>query len=109
MHPRNLLLCATVLLSAACSTSTTAPQAATASITGTASYRERMMLPPEASLEVILEDVTFANAPADEIAHTTVPTAKAPPYAFKLDYDPARINSDHRYNVRARIMAGGKL
>jgi hypothetical protein len=56
MHTRNLLLCATALLLAACSTRTTEP--ASASITGTASYRERMMLPPGASLEVTLEDVS---------------------------------------------------
>jgi uncharacterized lipoprotein YbaY len=107
MHPRTLLLCLTALLCASCSTSTTEP--ASASITGTASYRERMMLPPDARLEVILEDVTLANAPADEIAHTAVETSRAPPYPFRLDYDPARINSNHRYNVRARIMADGKL
>ena len=35
--------------------------------------------------------------------------SKAPPYSFTLAYDPARINSNHRYNVRARIMADGKL
>jgi uncharacterized lipoprotein YbaY/heat shock protein HslJ len=107
MNSRILLLCATALLSAACSTSTTEP--ASASITGTASYRERMMLPPGSTLEVTLEDVSRADAPADVIALAEAEASKAPPYSFTLTYDPARINSNHRYNVRARIMADGKL
>jgi len=107
MHTRSLLLCATALLLAACSTRTTEP--ASASITGTASYRERMMLPPGASLEVTLEDVSGADAPADVIGRAQVDAVKAPPYSFSLAYDPARINANHRYNVRARIMADGKL
>lgn len=82
---------------------------ASASITGTASYRERMMLPPGATLEVVLEDVSLADAPADEISRIEVQSAKAPPYSFTLPYDPARINPTHRYNVRARIMADGRL
>jgi putative lipoprotein len=107
MHSRTLLLCAAALFGAACSTSTTTP--ATASITGTASYRERMTLPPGASLEVTLEDVSQADAPADVIGRADVPTTNGPPYSFALAYDPARINASHRYNVRARIMADGKL
>jgi uncharacterized lipoprotein YbaY len=107
MNSRTLLLCAIALLSAACSTSTTEP--ASASITGTASYRERMMLPPGSILEVTLEDVSRADAPADVIARAEVEASKAPPYFFTLEYDPARINSNHRYNVRARIMADGTL
>jgi uncharacterized lipoprotein YbaY/heat shock protein HslJ len=107
MHTRTLLLVAAALLGA-CST----PQIetpASASITGTASYRERMMLPPGAKLEVTLEDVSRADAPADVIGRAEVEAAKAPPYAFSLPYDPARINASHRYSVRARITADGKL
>ena len=107
MHSRLLLLCATALLSA-CSTRTTFSPAS-ATITGTASYRERMMLPPDATLEVTLEDVSRADAPADVIARSEVQSSKAPPYSFTLAYDPARINPSHRYNVRARIMADDKL
>jgi putative lipoprotein len=108
MHLRNLLLCATALLCASCSTSTP-EKPASASITGTASYRERMMLPSGASLEVTLEDVSRADAPADVISRVEVPTPKAPPFAFNLTYDPARINANHRYSVRARIMVNGQL
>ena len=107
MHSRFMLLCAAALLGACSTSETQAP--ASASITGTASYRERMMLPPGATLEVILEDVSRADAPAVEIARTEVQSAKAPPYSFTLAYNPSTINASHRYNVRARIMADGKL
>jgi copper homeostasis protein (lipoprotein) len=43
------------------------------------------------------------------ISQVDVPTATAPPFSFTLPYDPARINADHRYSVRARIMADDKL
>jgi uncharacterized lipoprotein YbaY/heat shock protein HslJ len=107
MNTRISLICASALLGACSMSGTQTP--ASASITGTASYRERMMLPPSATLEVVLEDVSVADAPADEIARIEVQSAKAPPYSFTLAYDPARINATHRYNVRARIMADGKL
>ena len=82
---------------------------ASAAITGTASYRERMMLPPGGSLEVTLEDVSRADAPADVITRAEVPTSKAPPYSFTLTYDPARIIPNHHYTVRARITVDGEL
>jgi uncharacterized lipoprotein YbaY/heat shock protein HslJ len=91
----------------ACTTST--PDPATASITGTATYRERMMLPPGAVLEVLLEDVSRADAPAEVIARTESKATTAPPYAFTLNYDPARIVAGNRYNVRARIVVSGIL
>ena len=106
MHSRLLLLCATALLGACSAHTVQSPQG---EISGTASYRERMMLPPGATLQVTLEDVSSSDAPADAIARAEVEASKAPPYSFTLAYDPARINSNHRYNVRARIMADDKL
>jgi len=106
MNPRIVLLCATALL-AACSTRET-QNPASASITGTASYRERMMVPPGTMLEVTLEDVSRADAPADVIGRAETPAIQGPPYSFSVDYDPARIVADHRYNVRARLVVDGK-
>lgn len=106
MHSRLTLLCVTALLGACSARDVQSPRS---EITGTASFRERMMLPPGSTLEVTLEDVSGADAPADVIARAEVEASKAPPYSFTLAYDPARINSNHRYNVRARIMADDKL
>lgn len=114
MRSTILLLCAAATLGA-CSTSEppdagsptgTAPRA---KITGTATYRERMMLPPGAVLEVTLEDVSRADAPADVIARNQVELNSAPPYQFELPFDPGRVSNNHRYNLRARITAGGDL
>ena len=117
MHPKLLMRCASLLaislMTACSSTKTGSPGAemrsAKAMITGTASYRERMMLPPGAVLEVTLEDVSRADAPADIIALSEVQATKAPPYPFTITYDPARIDPTHRYNVRARITADDRL
>ena len=106
MHTRIMLLCATALLGG-CPKSESPPEQV--EITGTASYRERMMPPPGAVLEVVFEDVSRADAPAEELMRTMQPLTTAPPYPISLWFDPSRIVANHRYNVRARITAGGDL
>jgi putative lipoprotein len=86
-----------------------ASMATAQSITGTATFRERMALPPGAILEVTLEDVSRAGAPAESVASTRITSPGNPPIGFALAYDPARIRADHRYSVRARIVLNGKL
>jgi uncharacterized lipoprotein YbaY len=78
-------------------------------ITGTAMYRERIALPPDAVLEATLEDVTRADAKADTIAQARIPSPGNPPIAFSITYDPAKIASDRRYVVRAKILVKEKL
>ena len=72
-------------------------------ITGTASYRERIALPPDAVFEVTLEEVSRADAPAEIIGRARLEPAGQPPFRFTLRYDPARIEANHSYTVRARI------
>jgi putative lipoprotein len=73
-------------------------------LTGTVTYRERIALPPNARVEVRLEDVSQADAPADEIAAQTVAAnGKQVPIPFALRYSPQSIDSSHRYAVRASI------
>jgi putative lipoprotein len=79
------------------------------SIEGSATYRERMALPPGAVLEAVLEDVSRADAPAEVIARARVQSPGNPPIAFTIAYDPAKIQSKHRYVVRARILVDQKL
>jgi putative lipoprotein len=78
-------------------------------VTGTASYRERIALPPDAILEVSLEDVSRADAPADVVGRATVDPAGQVPISFSIPFDPARIDPGHRYGVRARVTSQGKL
>ncbi len=106
MNCRLILLCATAIL-VACTPAATEP--AIVEIRGTASYHERMLLPPGSTLEVTLEDVSRADAPAEVIARTEMPVSAAPPFRFTLAFDPARIVADHRYHVRARVSAADKV
>ncbi len=81
----------------------------TNSVTGTATYRERIALPPDAVFEATLEDVSRAGAPADIIGHTRLEKPGQPPFKFSIQYDPARIVESRTYSVRARVTAGGNL
>jgi len=62
MHSRILLLCASAMLGACSASEPPAPATQTTEIKGTASYRERMMPPPGAALEIVFEDVSRADA-----------------------------------------------
>ena len=75
-----------------------------AEVTGTAAYRERILLPPGHVLTVRLEDVSLADAPSRTLAEQVTPLeGRGPPYAFNLAYDPAEIRANHSYAVRAEI------
>lgn len=78
-------------------------------ITGTASYREHMALPPGAVFEAVLEDVSLADAPAVELGRATLADPGAPPFQFEIDYDPDRIRAEGTYSVRAQVSVGRKL
>src|SRR5262245_36069262 len=79
------------------------------SIQGSATYRERTALPSAAVFEALLEDVPRADASAETIARTRVPSPRNPPIAFTIAYDLTKIQSNHRYAVRARILLDEKL
>ncbi|HSB24795.1 MAG TPA: META domain-containing protein [Burkholderiaceae bacterium] len=80
----------------------------TTTISGTATYRERIALPADAVFEATLEDVSRADAPAVVVASTRV-NAPAVPIAFAIAVDPARIDRSRRYAVRGRITLNGQL
>ncbi len=85
------------------------PAAGASAIEGTAAYRERMALPPDAEFEALLQDVSRADAPALEIGRATIPNAPNPPIAFTIPFDPAKIDASHSYSVRAVIRSEGRL
>jgi putative lipoprotein len=78
-------------------------------ISGNIWYRERMMLPPNAEIDVILEDASRMDVAATVIAETSFKAEGAPPYAYSLQYDPAKIQPNMRYGMRVRIEANGQL
>ena len=78
-------------------------------INGTATYRERMALPPSAVFEATLEDVSRADATADVLGRARIESPGNPPFHFSINYDPVQIIASHTYVVRARVTDGGKL
>ena len=74
-----------------------------AKITGEAFYRERIAVPPETQLEVVLEDVSLADAPSEVIGKTIMENVGQPPYTFEIPYQPDKIKPSHSYSVRARL------
>lgn len=81
---------------------------AAGAITGVASYRERIALPPGTVFEAVLEDVTLADAPATVLGKTVVENPM-PPIRFTIPFDRAKISPARRYSVRARILVDGQL
>ena len=93
------------LLVAGCTALKPAPSA---TVSGTATYRERIALPPDAVFEATLEEVALADAPAVVVASVRVPSPRVP-IAFSIAYDPTRIDARQRYVVRGRIVLNGQL
>ena len=79
-------------------------------VTGSVSYRERMALPQDATIEVWITDVSDSAAPGPMLAETTIePEGRQVPIPFELRYDPAGVNADHTYAVKAALRSGGQI
>ena len=96
----------TAILAAAIFAPTLLPciaMADSATISGSAGYRERIALLPGAVLEVSLQDVSRAD-----IASTVLSSQRfamtAVPQAFSLSYDPKLIDERFSYSVSAEIL-----
>jgi copper homeostasis protein (lipoprotein) len=108
MHPAFLhRLIAPFLLMIAGVAATGAAGAAT--VEGTATYRERMLLPPNAVFEAVVVDISRADAAADVLGRAVREPAGNPPFRFSIAVDPARVKPGGRYAVRATVRAGEQL
>ena len=88
---------------------TALPVAGAAQVKGTATYRERIALTPDAVFEAMLEDVSKADAPAMVVGSVRIDKPGQVPIRFEIPFDPARIDQSRSYSVRARIMVGQQL
>lgn len=89
-------------------TETTTTEATT--LSGSLSYRERMALPEEGVIIVQLLDVSLADAPAEILAEKHLTPEGQVPVDFRLAYDPAEVQTNHRYALRGEIRdAQGEL
>ena len=99
-----MTLMATVL--AACASTPSNPPG---SVEGEVFYLQRMALPPTATLQVTLQDVSLADAPAQTLASQSGPIKGQVPLPFHLTYDQKQVKPGHTYSVSARIEVEGKL
>lgn len=72
-------------------------------ITGTATYRERVKMPPGASLRVQLIDNQLADTPKAVLSEITMKDVAGPPYRFTLPYDPAKLRDGGVYGLSAAL------
>jgi putative lipoprotein len=83
--------------------------AAAETVTGTVTWRERMMLSPGAVLEVVVEDISRADAPSIALARFALTPIGAPPLTFELDVDAAAVDPRATLTVRASVRHEGQL
>jgi putative lipoprotein len=77
-------------------------------VTGTVTYRERMALPPDAAIDVRLEDTSVQDAPAKLIGESIFAAeGKQVPFPFQVSFNTADINPAHTYQLRANITVNG--
>jgi uncharacterized lipoprotein YbaY/heat shock protein HslJ len=108
--PRRLLAALVVLATAGIASHAPPPAAATSwgSVAGSATYRERVALTPQAVFEAILEDVSRPDASPERIARVRLENPGQVPISFEIRYDPRKIEESHRYVVRVSIDEGGQ-
>lgn len=85
------------------------PPALAEMLHGTALLRERIALPEGLTFEATISDVSRADAPAEVLADVTFQTSGQPPFAFKIEYDPTKLQPQARYALRATLKRNGVL
>lgn len=86
------------------------PSESVAEVTGTVTYLPRIALPPDAIVEVSLQDVSRADAPAITLASQTIElNGRQVPVDFALSHNPNQMEPGHTYAVRASIRVGEEL
>jgi putative lipoprotein len=83
--------------------------AATATVTGSVSYRERIALPADALVVVQLRDVSRMDVAAKIISEQTIKPQHSVPIPFSLAYDPDEIDERMTYALFATIRSEGRL
>lgn len=78
-------------------------------VTGTATFLQRIALPPGAVFEARVEDVLRADTTAGVVGSVRIENPGNPPIRFAIQVDPSKIDERHRYAVRATITINGKL
>jgi len=79
-------------------------------VMGTVAYDQKIALPPDAVLNIQLQDVSLADAPAKVISEQVFSDLGQVPIPFELAYDVPEIDTRNTYALMARIEdSGGNL
>jgi putative lipoprotein len=81
----------------------------TKSISGTVHYLRKIGLAPNSTLQVSLQDVSVADAPAKQLATQVIRNAETAGLSFNLEYSTADIQAGHTYAISAQIESEGRL
>jgi putative lipoprotein len=78
-------------------------------VTGSVTWGARDPLPPGSAVEVQLQELGPADAPARVVATVTLPgSGVRPPVAFRIAYDARDVDPRLEYTVRARVLDAGR-
>jgi putative lipoprotein len=81
-----------------------------ATVTGTVTYRERVMLPPDSVLIVRLQDISRQDVPARILGEQIYKTqGKQAPLPFEVSYNPDNIDERFTYSISARLEDGNGI
>jgi len=79
-------------------------------VAGTVELQNAHVLPSNSIIEIVLADVSLADAPRRVITKKTINNATELPIHFSIEYDPLVILPGHSYALSARIESiNGKL
>lgn len=81
----------------------------TATVTGSAYYRERIALPPIATFEALLFNCSIADTIVTPIGQVIIENMTGVPIEFSIPYDPLQIDDRLCYSVRATIRVEDRL
>ncbi len=79
-------------------------------LTGTVAYRERIALPKNALITIMLQDVSKMDTATETIAETTITTeGQQVPIEFSLEYDTNKIIPENTYSLSTKITVDDEL
>lgn len=81
----------------------------TLSISGNVYYLPKIVLAPNSTLYVSLEDVSLADGPSKQLAAQVIPHAESAGLDFNLEYSTADVLPGHTYAISAQVKSDGEL
>jgi uncharacterized lipoprotein YbaY len=79
-------------------------------VTGTVTYLQKMAMPPQAVIDVQLQEVSQPESAPKTVAEQKITVGhQQVPVPFELHFDSKRIDPGHGYELSARILVDGRV